>query len=407
MLGANRLGFRDGCDRPRDPPDACVAAPGQVEAIGGAAQERVSLGIARWRLRRKPLARDGDAAGYCGGALARGGRELLSRGREASQGRGRTGRGARARACRGSERAVGRSSCTARRGRRDRRTGTGSWSRRAGIGPGRPTRPTARDDRDEAILERLAQRFERRPLELGQLVEEQDAAMREARLARPQVRRRRRRSRRSTRCDAARGTAARETSGCSPSTSPATEWIRVTSSADSESSGGRIPGSRRASIVFPVPGGPPRRTLWPPAAASSRARRARSCPRTSARSGAVAAPCPFGVQRRLGLQLELAAQVRDGLGEVPDRDRGDPGERRLPRGVRRAEQTLGAEPARTFGDREHAADAAQASVERQLADRGRARERAPRQLLRSARAPRARSAGRSRSPPCAARPARG
>ena len=37
---------------------------------------------------------------------------------------------------------------------------------------------------------------------------------------------------------------------------PATEWIVVTVSASSKESGGRSPGSRRASIVFPAPGGP-------------------------------------------------------------------------------------------------------------------------------------------------------
>ena len=61
--------------------------------------------------------------------------------------------------------------------------------------------------------------------------------------------------------------------------------MRVTSSASSGASGGRIPGKRRASIVLPVPGGPPSSRLWPPAAAISSARRARSWPRTSARSG--------------------------------------------------------------------------------------------------------------------------
>ena len=69
--------------------------------------------------------------------------------------------------------------------------------------------------------------------------------------------------------------------------SPQTEWMRVTSSASWRLSGGRIPGSRRASIVFPVPGGPWSSRLCEPAAAISSARRARSCPRTSARSAAL------------------------------------------------------------------------------------------------------------------------
>ena len=46
-----------------------------------------------------------------------------------------------------------------------------------------------------------------------------------------------------------------------------------------------MPGSLRASIVLPVPGGPTMSTLWPPAAAISSARLASSCPRTSPKSG--------------------------------------------------------------------------------------------------------------------------
>ena len=54
-----------------------------------------------------------------------------------------------------------------------------SWKR-----AGKSACPCDPRDRDDAVLERLPQRLERRPLELGQLVEQQDAAMREARLAR-------------------------------------------------------------------------------------------------------------------------------------------------------------------------------------------------------------------------------
>ena len=48
--------------------------------------------------------------------------------------------------------------------------------------------------------------------------------------------------------------------------------------------GGRIDGIRRASIVFPDPGGPIIITLWPPAAAISNARLANIWPLTSAKS---------------------------------------------------------------------------------------------------------------------------
>ena len=70
--------------------------------------------------------------------------------------------------------------------------------------------------------------------------------------------------------------------------------MRVISSAPPAASGGRIPGSRRASIVLPEPGGPTISRLWPPAAAISSARRAAACPRTSARSGAAAGTAGAG-----------------------------------------------------------------------------------------------------------------
>ena len=47
---------------------------------------------------------------------------------------------------------------------------------------------------------------------------------------------------------------------------------------------GRMVGSLRASIVFPEPGGPIIITLWLPAAATSKALLACSCPLTSAKS---------------------------------------------------------------------------------------------------------------------------
>ena len=66
--------------------------------------------------------------------------------------------------------------------------------------------------------------------------------------------------------------------------SPATEWILVAASASSGLRSGRMPGSRRANMVLPAPGGPIMSRLWPPAAATSRARLACSWPRTSLKS---------------------------------------------------------------------------------------------------------------------------
>ena len=56
------------------------------------------------------------------------------------------------------------------------------------------------------------------------------------------------------------------------------------SRASAGSNGGRIPGSRAASIDLPEPGGPIINRLWPPAAAISSARLALSWPFTSLRS---------------------------------------------------------------------------------------------------------------------------
>ena len=109
-------------------------------------------------------------------------------------------------------------------------------------------------DRDNTILERLPQGLEHRARELGELVEEEHSAMREADLAGPGDRtasddgRRRGAVMRS----AKRGLT--EKARPVPSR-PAIEWIRVTSRACSRLSGGRMAGSRRASIDFPCPAG--------------------------------------------------------------------------------------------------------------------------------------------------------
>src|SRR5213594_3627917 len=76
----------------------------------------------------------------------------------------------------------------------------------------------------------------------------------------------------------------RATSDSPTGSTPATEWIFVVSSASSRLIFGRMVGSRRASIVFPDPGGPIIRMLCPPAAATSSARLACACPFTSAKS---------------------------------------------------------------------------------------------------------------------------
>jgi site-specific DNA recombinase len=57
------------------------------------------------------------------------------------------------------------------------------------------------------------------------------------------------------------------------------------SRASSSLMGGRMPGKRAASMLFPVPGGPTMSRLWPPAAATSSARLGPAWPFTSCMSG--------------------------------------------------------------------------------------------------------------------------
>ncbi len=85
-------------------------------------------------------------------------------------------------------------------------------------------------------------------------------------------------------CGAQNGGAA--SSGLRSGSTPATEWMAVTSSAAAASRRGSTVGIRSASMVLPAPGGPSRHRWWPPAAQISAARRAAGWPSTSARSGA-------------------------------------------------------------------------------------------------------------------------
>ena len=133
------------------------------------------------------------------------------------------------------------------------------------------------------LLERLAERLEHVAPELGQLVEEEDAPVGERDLAGA------RRGEPPTSpasemewCGARNG---RSTRSPRSRSRPATLWTVVASSASSRPSGGSRPGSLRASMVLPLPGGPKRSRLWSPAAAISSARLAPACPATSRRSG--------------------------------------------------------------------------------------------------------------------------
>ena len=152
--------------------------------------------------------------------------------------------------------------------------------------------------------------------------------------------------------------------------------MRVTSSASSRASVGRMPGSRRASIVFPVPGGPISRRLCEPAAAISSARLARSWPRRSARSGtAPFSMTPSSMGSKAGASMRprkystTSARCRTPHGL-------DSGESRFGRRLGSAHETTKARATRSLGDGERARDGADASHRAPARRRRRARRAA-------------------------------
>ena len=151
--------------------------------------------------------------------------------------------------------------------------------------------------------------------------------------------------------------------------SPATEWMRVTSSASSRVSVGRMPGSRRASIVFPVPGGPISRRLCEPRR-RSRAHGALAPGRADRRDPGTAPPS-IALRRRSARTsarrsrprkyATTSARWRTGTGSIPAS---------AASGADSAAHTSRVRPgaARPLGDRERAGDRTDAPVERELAD---------------------------------------
>ncbi len=99
-------------------------------------------------------------------------------------------------------------------------------------------------------------------------------------------------------CGARKGR--RTTSGSPGGSSPATLWMRVISIASSRVSGGMMPGSRRASMVLPAPGGPVMSTLCAPATAISSARLTPSCPMMSEKSASPAGAAASSASRSAG-----------------------------------------------------------------------------------------------------------
>ena len=138
-----------------------------------------------------------------------------------------------------------------------------------------------------ALLEGLAQRLQDHGRELTHLVQEEGPAVGQGDLHRVASTEYPLRSwLRETFRGEGREKGGRSTNPPGDKGRPATEWIRVTSRAVRRSNDGRSP-ARRWAARLPDPGGPIIRRWCPPAAATSSARRARRCPRTSDRSGPV------------------------------------------------------------------------------------------------------------------------
>ena len=159
-----------------------------------------------------------------------------------------------------------------------------------------------------------------------------------------------------------------------PSISPATEAIIDTSSSSAGVSGGRIVGSRAASIDLPAPGGPIISRLWPPAAATSSARLALSWPlmsreveqravdladlRLRARQHLRALEMVGELDQRGGAMISISGLAQAASGAAG----------------RRADQAFAARIGADRG-RQHAGDRGDRAVEAELAQHGEARER--------------------------------
>jgi hypothetical protein len=159
----------------------------------------------------------------------------------------------------------------------------------AGVGGGDQQEPAGiadmgigAGDHDRAGLDRLAQRVEHGAGKFGEFVEEEDAVVGKADLARLRAPARRRRWRPSRRCDAVRGTGGRGRCRLRSEAPPANGSSRFPAPRAQRAAAGCRAGARRA---WTCPSrGADHEQVMPPAAAISSARLARSWPFTSRKS---------------------------------------------------------------------------------------------------------------------------
>jgi hypothetical protein len=289
-------------------PTRARPSAGKRQAIDGPVQQGACLRIAGGDVCIEPCAARDNTLADGGRGLTRRAGELAMRGNAASSRPSRSGRGARATASRGIARAAGPSTSTSALGRPGLRTGRGSSSRPVGNEPGKTACPDARAMLIAPSSSGWRRRLEHRPAGTrGNSSNRKNAVVGEARLSRTWSKPAAGRLLPSTRCGCgARNGGSSISEPVAPST-PATEWeCAGTSRAWRAPSGGRIPGSRRATIVFPVPGGPSRSRLWRPAAAASSTARVCPFPGPEHRRGP-------GAARPRGAGRSVARRVAAGL----------------------------------------------------------------------------------------------
>ena len=267
--------------------------------------------------------------------------------------------------------------------------------------------PADPGDRDDAVLERLPQRLEHGTRELGQLVQQQHAAVGQARLAGP---------RHGTTADDRRGRGAvmrRAKRRREDDRAPRRQ--RAGDGVDARHLERLVPRQRRQDARQPAP----EHRL-------ARSRRAGeqhvvlSGGGELERAAAALLPAHLGEigQERLLELVACPAERRTGSSSSPRRyatawARWCTGTTSMPAsaasGADSAAQMRRRQPcaARALGDGDRARDGPHPAVERELADTAVLEQPLGRELVRAGEKRRARSAGRSPIPPCAAPPERG
>jgi hypothetical protein len=221
-------------------------------------------------------------------------------------------------------------------------------------------------DADRPVLERLSKRFERGTGKFGELVEEEHAAMSERCLSRPRARASaddRRHGggvvRRSEGRIGQQRPFPRQHSGDRVDSGHLQRLVVGERRQDSDEPAGkhRLAGSGRTREQQVV---------------SSGSRKLERAPRPLLSShvfqvGQLSAD-RMAVRRDIGNRLGLAPKVRDCFGEVEERHRFDTRERRLRRGLGRAQQPLETGLSRPLRSGQHSTDRPQPSVKRELPD---------------------------------------